>query len=205
MKKFSIKKLTKRVVNNILLIIICGVVFGVLFGLVAHHKASTNYNASRAVMVTHNFNRSRNRSSAVEADQHLVPTYQDILSDNAISKAARKNLPKGIRKEYTTDKINHAVTSSAKGDSLVIVVHAKTDSAKDSVAIVNAVTKAFKTELPKIDAQAGKVHLLSKATEESVISNTRPSAKKYTVLGIGLGILLGMVLSVLLTTWKSFL
>lgn len=205
MKNFSIKGLTKVIINNVLLIIICAIIFGGLFGLFAHHKESTTYNASRAIMVTHNFNRSKEKSSAVEADQHLIPTYQDILTDNTISKAAKKNLPKKIRTKYTVNQINHAVSSSAKGDSLIIVVHAKTDNEKDSIALVNAVTKAFKTELPKIDAQAGKVHLLSKATEDSVVSNTSPSVKKYAILGIGLGILLGMVLSVLLTTWKNFL
>lgn len=205
MKEYSIKNITKAITSNIILIIICAVVIGGGFAFIAHHKQSTIYTASRGIMVTHNYNRTRNRSSAVDADQHLIPTYQDILNDNSVAVRARKKLPKNIRKHYSVADINHVVTSTSKGDSLVINVHAKTNSAKDSVAIVNAVTASFKNELPKIDAQAGKVHLLSRAERNNVDSVTKPSIKKYTILGVGLGILFGMVLSILLTTWRKFL
>lgn len=205
MSSYSIKDILKTITGNIVTIILCGIIFGGLFGMYAHHKKSTTYTSSRSIFVTHDFNRANNKKSQVEADQSLVPTYRDILEDQIVMKNARERLPHKIRKQYSVNDISQAISTSAKPDSLVIVVHAKTKKAVDSTEIVNAVTNAFKYELPKVNGEAGNVHLLSKANEKDARSVTRPSTKKYIVVGIAFGLLLGMILSFSITTLRKIL
>lgn len=204
MKKYSVSEIKKIIGKNLLVIILFGLVFGVAFGLVAKHRQSTDYIASRNMIVSHSFNKATNKSSLVEADRELIPTYQSILKDEAVAKAARQYLPKKIRKDYKADDILESVTSSSKPTSLIITIHAKTDDAKTSIAIVNAMGKAFQKKLPQIDKNAGSVSLLSKANEENVDTITKPSAKKYAVVGAALGVLVGMILSFSVTSVRHF-
>lgn len=204
MKKYSVSEIKKIIGKNLLVIILFGLVFGAAFGLVAKHRQSTDYIASRNMIVSHSFNKATNKSSLVEADRELIPTYQSILKDEAVAKAARQYLPKKIRKDYKADDILESVTSSSKPTSLIITIHAKTDDAKTSIAIVNAMGKAFQKKLPQIDKNAGSVSLLSKANEENVDTITKPSAKKYAVVGAALGVLVGMILSFSATSVRHF-
>ena len=64
--------------------------------------------------------------------------------------------------------------------------------------------KAFQKKLPQIDKNAGSVSLLSKANEENVDTITKPSAKKYAVVGAALGVLVGMILSFSVTSVRHF-
>ena len=122
-----------------------------------------------------------------------------------ITSNARKYLSKDIKKEYSSDRIAHIVEANAKPNSLVINISARTDSAKASVEIVNAVSKSMKDKLPEIDKRAGNVQLLAKSTINSVDSITKPSFKKYVAVGSALGILIGMVIAFSVTTWKKLI
>ena len=46
--------------------------------------------------------------------------------------------------------------------------------------------------------------MLSKANEENVDTITKPSAKKYAVVGAALGVLVGMILSFSVTSVRHF-
>lgn len=201
MNNYSIKSITKIIINNILLIIILALLFGCLFGVVAKSKKVTTYTATRSIIITHNMI----KRSTIASDRDLIPTYQDILKDQSIADNARNYLPKKIKKQYSTNDIQESINSTSRPDSLVINVHAKTKDAKVSTEIVNAVTKSFKKELPKIDGQAGRVQLLSKARVKDADSFTKPSIKKYTALGIALGTILGMVIAFTTTTYSKIM
>lgn len=205
MEKISLRDLVKIIIHNIIIIILFGIIFAGIFGFVAHKKETTTFTASRSIVVSHNINRIKAKNSQVQADQNLIPTYREILEDNIVSQRARKQLPKKIRKIYTANDISKAITTNSKPNSLVINVKVKANSANDAVTLTNAVVQAFKKELPKVDGQAGTVHLLSPARKASVVSVTKPSIKKYVALGGAFGILFGMVVSFGITTWKKIL
>ena len=73
----------------------------------------------------------------------------------------------------------------------------------DSVKIANAVAEAAQTQLPKYSPNNSNVRILTRATRDNVSAKTTPSVKKYVVLGAALGLLVGMILSFSITTWKS--
>lgn len=201
MKTYSLKSIVKTIVNNLLLILILAILFGGLFGFLAKHKKTTTYSATRSIIVTHNMN----KRSVIASDRDLIPTYQDILRDQSIADETHKLLPNKLKKKYSTSDIQDAVNSTSRPDSLVINIHAKTNSAKDSTQIVNKTAEAFRIQLPKIDGQAGRVRLLSKARAKDAHSETKPSIKKYVALGIALGTILGMLIAFSRTTFKKIL
>ena len=150
MKKYSVSEIKKIIGKNLLVIILFGLVFGAAFGLVAKHRQSTDYIASRNMIVSHSFNKATNKSSLVEADRELIPTYQSILKDEAVAKAARQYLPKKIRKDYKADDILESVTSSSKPTSLIITIHAKTDDAKHRLRLLMLWEKPSKRSFHKL-------------------------------------------------------
>lgn len=203
--KYTLKSIGSILIKNIFLIVICGVLFGGLFGLIAKHRQTTTYIADRSIIISHDKTVSRTPNSQVLADQNMIPTYQDVIDNPMITSNARKYLSKDIKKEYSSDRIAHIVEANAKPNSLAINISARTDSAKASVEIVNAVSKSMKDKLPEIDERAGNVQLLAKSTVSSVDSITKPSFKKYVAVGSALGILIGMVIAFSVTTWKKLI
>lgn len=201
MKTYSLKNIVKTIVNNLLLIIILAVLFGGIFGFLAKHKKTTTYSATRSIIVTHNMN----KRSSITSDRELIPTYQDILRDQSIADEAHKLLPNKLKKKYSASDIQDDINSTSRPNSLVINIHAKTNNADASTQIVNKTAEAFKTQLPKIDGQAGKVRLLSKARVKDAHSETKPSVKKYAALGIALGTILGMLIAFSRTTFKRIM
>ena len=203
--KYTLKSIGSILIKNIFLIVICGVLFGGLFGFIAKHRQTTTYIADRSIIISHDKAAGRTTNSQVLADQNMIPTYQDVIDNPMITSNARKYLSKDIKKEYSSDRIAHIVEANAKPNSLVINISARTDSAKASVEIVNAVSKSMKDKLPEIDKRAGNVQLLAKSTINSVDSITKPSFKKYVAVGSALGILIGMVIAFSVTTWKKLI
>lgn len=203
MKKYSISEAKSLILKNLVAIILLGIIFGGVMGLVAKHRQQTYYTATRNLIVSHNLKHiNSDKKSIVQADQELIPTYQSIIKDRSVAKQAHGYLPEKLRKKYSTDDVQKSISTSAKQNTLVIVVHSKTGSANASIKIVNAVTKAFQKQLPTIDKNAGQVVLLSEANKEDVDTKTKPSAKKYAVAGAALGVLIGMIFSFSYTSIK---
>lgn len=189
-------------------IVICAVIGGGLMGVYVKHKQTTIYTATRNVVITHDLNNIQANSdnpydTRVNADLNMMPTYSDIAENREISVEAHKLLPKKLQKSYSADEINDAIRSESRPQSLVLSLKAKTNSAEDSVEIVNSTAQALRTQLPKLQPGAGNVVLLEKATTKSVDSNTTPGMKKYLAAGIALGGLLGILISFITITFKD--
>ncbi|MBD5090841.1 MAG: chain-length determining protein [Lactobacillus sp.] len=208
MKNYTVKELTKMAWKSLGAIVICAVIGGGLMGVYVKHKQTTTYTATRNVVITHDLNNIQANSdnpydTRVNADLNMMPTYSDIAENREISVEAHKLLPKKLQKSYSADEINNAIRSESRPQSLVLLLKAKTNSAKDSVEIVNATARALRTQLPKLQPGAGNVVLLEKATTKSVDSNTTPGMKKYLAAGIALGGLLGILISFITITFKD--
>ena len=80
-----------------------------------------------------------------------------------------------------------------------------TDNPKDAVKLVNAVAEGLKEKLPEIQPGAGSVKLMAKASKDDVKSITTPHTKKYAIVGLALGGLLGMIISFVAITWKKII
>lgn len=199
-KDFSTKTFSKIVWVNVLVILIATIVFGLAGALYAKHKQQTTYESVRDIMTTRAY-KGDAANEEVQADMALGNTYAEIVESDDTAKAAHKYLPKNMRKKYDSAQISSMVHADPIVQTTIVKVSAKANSAHDSAAIVNAVTKASAKEIPQKVASAGKVSLFAKATAADAESNTSPSTKKLTLLGAAVGFLLGLVISFSATTW----
>lgn len=209
MKTYTMNNLIKKYGKAFLVVIIFALIGGVSMGVVAKKKKQTSYMASTQVLISHdlsstNYSSVNTNNSITNDDNNMMTTYKDIVSDGIVTNKARKYLPKSIKSKYNSSDIQGTISAKVFPQSLVMSIRAKTSSPKDSVAIVNATAKALKTQLPKIQPGAGQVTLLQKASEQDVKSETHPSTKKYVVVGIALGGLLGLIIIFLVITVKNF-
>ncbi|KRL26175.1 putative extracellular protein [Limosilactobacillus frumenti DSM 13145] len=178
-------------------------------GYSAKKRKVTTYTANRDVVISHNIeryqaNNENGTNSVVNNDINMMPTYKDIVENDIIAKQARKNLPKKLRAKYSTSDIQDVVSAKVSQQSLVMDVKVETKSPKDSVQIVNAVSQSFKQQLPKLQPGSGQVTLLARANKNNVNSTTKPSAKKYAIVGLALGGLLGLIISLVIATVRTF-
>ncbi|MGN1283359.1 MAG: YveK family protein [Limosilactobacillus sp.] len=201
--KFTVGKFSRVIVKNIIVILVFAIIGGIGAGLYAKHKKQTFYYANSSVLVNANLNRTDYKNSAVMAEKGMMKTYEKITGNQETMRVAKKYLPHKIRKEYTADQLFSVVNVNSDPDSLVLGISARTDKSEDSVKIANAVAKAAQVQLPKYSPNNSRVQILTRANKENVASRTTPSTKKYAVLGAALGLLIGMILSFSVTTWKN--
>lgn len=193
------------IIKNVLFIIIMMILGAVAFGLYAKHKQKTIYTSDVGVVVGRVSSERVHRNTSVLADINMMPTYRDMANDNRITERTYKYLPKKVRKKLTITELSDVINFETHPDSLILHIKATTDSKNNSVNIVNATAKAIKYEFPKVDPEIGTVKVLSKAKSQNTISKTKPSIKKYAILGMALGLLLGMIISFFITSWTKFI
>lgn len=199
-KDFSIKDISKIVWINVCIILVATILFGLGGNLYAKHKQHTTYESVRNIMTTRSYDGAA-ANEELQADLSLGNTYAEIVESNDTAKAARKYLPKNLRKQYSSEQISSMINAEPIMQTTIVKVSAKANTAKDSAAIVNAVAKASANKIPQKVISAGKISLFSKAVASEAKSNTSPSTKKLTLLGAAIGFLLGLVLSFSATTW----
>lgn len=199
-KDFSIKDISKIVWINVCIILVATILFGLGGNLYAKHKQHTTYESVRNIMTTRSYDGAA-ANEELQADLSLGNTYAEIVESNDTAKAARKYLPKNLRKQYSSEQISSMINAEPIMQTTIVKVSAKANTAKDSAAIVNAVAKASANKIPQKVTSASKISLFSKAVASEAKSNTSPSTKKLTLLGAAIGFLLGLVLSFSATTW----
>ena len=210
MKEYKLGELSSSFWKGLIFTIILAILGGSGMFMVAKHKQNTTYTAERSVVISHRIDeealrRNSGQDPVVDSDLSMMPTYADVVQDEQTAQAARKYLPKKLRKEYSANKISQDVNANSHPQSLVLKIRVNTDNKKDSVALVNATAKGLKKELPSIQPGAGKVTLLATAHEDNVTSITSPNKKKYMLMGTALGGLLGIVISFVVVTWKKYI
>ena len=137
------------------------------------------------------------------AEKGMMKTYEEIVNNQETMKKAQKYLPKKIKKQYSADQLGAVVNVDSNPDSLILNINAKTSEAKNSVEIANAVAKASTKQLPQYSPNRIKVRVVNRANNDNIHSVTTPSIKKYAVLGAALGLLIGMIISFSVSTWKN--
>lgn len=200
-KKYSLNDLIKIIWKNIIVIIVFAVIGGSGFFILAKHKQSTTYTAERSMMISHSLD-SKRAHSQVSADLAMIPTYEDLIKSCQVTESTWKALPKSIRKETSPKSISDNIDTNNRPESLVITVKATTKDANQSLAIANTTVEVAKKELPKMQKELGTVHVYTKANRKSVTSQTHGSVKKYTLVGVALGIVAGMLVSFTITTLR---
>lgn len=211
MSNYSIKDLVKTFWKSIVLIIVLALIGGSILGILAKKKQHTTYTATRSVLITHNLNHylkndntENPQNNIVNIDQSMMPTYEEITENSQISSDVHKHLSKKMRRDYSSNELNRDISAKSHPQSLVLKIKVKTDSASDSVKIVNATALSLKRQLVKIQPGAGTVVPLAKASKDNVTSETTPHAKKYVAVGVALGGLVGIIISFTLVTIKEF-
>lgn len=200
----TINNISRIIWKNIFVIAIFTIIFGLAGALYAKHKKNTTYESTRNVMIDHSYRNSA-ANEEVQADISLGKTYSEIIESKDVAKVAHRELPKKLKKKYSTEQISSAISASQIDQTTIIKVNAKTSSATDSSAIVNAVTEAAAMVIPKKVPYTSRVSLFARAMPDEAKSKTTPSTKKYTSLGVAVGFLLGLVITFSITTWKKLI
>lgn len=190
----TLESILKIVLKNAIMIVILALIGGSCFYLIAKHKESKTYVAERSMVIDHNLT-GKQAYTSFKTDLNMVPTYRDMIEGREIATNAYRHLPKKIRHRSSIKDLSGSISTNSRPDSLFITVKATTNNSKESVAYVNNVAEAAKIELPKMQKGIGEVHVYSKASPKNIGVVTHSSVKKYTLVGLALGIIAGMVIS----------
>lgn len=176
-----------------------------MFGL-AKHRQHTFYTAKRAMVISHTIHEEKNSNNSFNStDQQMMDTYSKIVEDPIIAKTARNYLPTHLRKKYSAENLSNLIDTKISQQSLVLTISAKSSDKHTSVEVTNAMAKAMKKDLPSIQPGAGKVRLLSPATNSSAEEVTVPHIKKYVAVGLALGGMVGLIICFVDETWSRLI
>lgn len=201
-RQYSVDDMSKIVKRNILIIVVLMILGGLCAGLYAKKKQVTTYSAKSLVMVGQNLNHTDYKNSAVQAEMGMMKSYEEVVESDKTISLAHQNLSKHDRKNISESKLKSDISANSHPNSVVLTVTASTDNKSNAVKMANAVAKASVGQIEKYSPLSSNARVLSTANKKTVTSKTHPSAKKYAVLGAALGILIGMIVSFSLTTWK---
>ncbi len=204
-EQYKINELIKIVCKNIIVILIFTIIGGIGAGLYANHKKTTIYTAATNVFAGRNLAKTNYKNSQVMAELNMIDSYKDMINDSQVLEKAHNNLPKKLRHKYTVNDLEDAINVDSHPQSLVLTIRSKAGTPEDATDIVNATATATHEELPKIIPGGGEFKQLGKARKSDAGSITSPSIKKYVLLGGAIGLLIGMIFSFAVTTWKKIL
>lgn len=201
--KFKTKNVYKTIIQNCVLIIGFTVVFGAFGYFYAQHKQSTVYKTTQNVIINHSYN-GESASDEVQADLSLTKTYQEVIKSNDIVRKAKEYLPNKLQKKYSVNDIAKMTSAQAIPSTTMIEISASSASANTSAQLANAVVRAAEKEVPS-KIPSGSIKSVSNSSKSDAKSITSPSRKKYTILGLAVGFLIGMVISFSITTWTKLI
>ena len=205
MTTYSVKDISKVIWHNCIVIILCALIGSVGFVGYAKHKRTTEYIAKCNIMISHNLNHSSSKSKQNNVDLNRTKSYEDIIEYPIISRHAHHLLKKYDRKKVSSADMNSSTKVTSDFNSLVLSISSKASSPVLATRMANATARATKQELPKIVPDAGKVTIISPARKADVTSRTKPSLKKYAIVGLAFGTLVGMVIAFVWTSWRHLL
>ena len=203
-RNLTLNNIWKVIWKNVIVIVLLMIIGGAGGYLYAHHKKTTTYEAERNVLIAHRHT-GPDANDQFMSDMGMMKTYSKIVESNDVANATHKNLPKKLRKEYSAKQISSMVSARPIDQSTIMNVSVEAGNAKDATTLVNCVTKSSVNEIKRIVPSAGTVRLFAKAKTADAVSHTSPSSKKYTLLGAAVGLLVGMVISFSVTTWKHLI
>lgn len=201
--KIKTKDIYKTVIQNCVLIIAFTIVFGAFGYFYAQHKQSTVYRTTQNVIINHSYN-GESANDEVQADLNLTKTYKEVIESDDVIKETREYLPSKLQKKYSVKDIARMTSAQVIPATTMIEISTNASSASTSAKLTNAVVRAAEKEVPS-KIPSGSIKSVSKSTKNDAKSITSPSRKKYTVLGLAVGFLLGMVISFSITTWTKLI
>lgn len=194
----------KKWLKYIVVVLICMAICGSGMYVVVKKKQVTYYSAVRSMVISHNITTEKNDEN-YSLDQQMMPTYKKIAEDKVVANNARNRLSKKMRKSYSSQDIEDMVSSKVTPQSLILTMEAKSNNPSTAVKLVNAMSQALQSQLPKLQPGAGKVRLLAPSTKQSVEKITTPHAKKYVAVGLALGGMFGLIICFIAETWNRLL
>lgn len=202
-KTYSLQDVLNIIKNNIILIACFTILFGGLAFLYAKHKSSTDYSAERLMMIEHHINYNKRADSQMNANLSMIPTYEELIESSNVTDKAYKELPKKMRKDIGKTDFNNSIETKNRPGTLIVKVKATANDPKEATQSVNQVVQTAKTELPKLQKDADKITVYQKASVKDAVAHTHNSVKKYTIAGLALGFIFGMIFSFIKTSWKD--
>ncbi|GAO99106.1 Wzz/FepE/Etk N-terminal domain-containing protein [Fructobacillus ficulneus] len=187
--EFSFNDLLKRFWKFTWLIALLIVVFaGAGFMYSKAGKTTTNFDATRSVLIAKNNTNVKDPNSRFMADKSLIPTYQKVATDDAVVEAVQKDLPF----KMTKSDIAAGISIHSETDTLILDFQATGENTYRAKTLANTYAKDFSEVGPTIYPDMQKPDLLSAVTSTGTINSAARSTKKLTVFGAVLGLVLAL-------------
>lgn len=187
--------------KNLLLIVICTIIFGLLGWGTAKFVVSPQYSSQIQILVSQKNNSKETQPNAVQqADVQMINTYKDLITSRKILVPTIREVKKedhNLSKNYTTvNYLRQIINVSNKPNSQIFSVNVKTSNSHDSAVIANSLGHVFKDHAKEL-MHTKNVTVVSWAVapDKQIFPNTK--------LFIIAGALLGLILSFLYVTVRA--
>ncbi|MBS9334897.1 Wzz/FepE/Etk N-terminal domain-containing protein [Fructobacillus sp. M1-13] len=182
--EFSVMDMVKRLMKFGWVIVLVTILFaGAGFAYAKSAKTSTNYSATRSVIVAKNNTDVKDPSSRFSADKAMLPTYEKLSKDDSLLSAVQDRLSDHM----TKSEINSAVSVTNATDTLVLNFKATGASTNKAKNLANTYAEVFAEYGPKLYPDMGQPTLMSAANGSDVTTVGMKNSKKLTIFGAAFG------------------
>ncbi|MDF2013275.1 YveK family protein [Priestia megaterium] len=188
-ENINIRDMIQILKKRWILIVVLTLIAGLCSGIISYNVLKPVYQASAQILV--NQKKSDNSTtldaSQIQTNLQLINTYSVIIKSPTILGKVIEDL----NLNQSVNELNQKVTVVSQENSQVFSVKIEDTNAANATKIVNAVTKTFKKEIPRI-MNVDNITILTKA---GASENPTP-IKPNPLLNIAIAALVGLILGI---------
>lgn len=190
---YSIQDLIDIVLTHIKVILIITITAGLLAFVISQFFIAPKYEASVKLFVNNTRAGQSDTTSIsdLNASERLVNTYMEIVMSNTVLEKVSKNVAAGHKLEYSAENLSKMVSTQAVKNTEIFYVKVTSKDPKHSKLLANQIANDAPDEIMDF-VEATSVKVIDYAVLPTTQST--PNVKLNTAIGL----LLGLVLSVLL-------
>jgi Capsular polysaccharide biosynthesis protein len=191
----SLKEIFQTLRKRISLILSITLLAVAVSAVLTYFVMTPKFDASTQILVNQSNTNTNNlyQANAVQTNVQLVNTYSVIINNPSILNQVINKLHLSM----TSDQLKGMLTVNTEQNSQAFTLTAETKSPKQSVAIVNNVATAFKSQVQKV-MNVDNVSILSPATYAESSSPVSPKPTMNLAIAFIVGLMISIGLAFLL-------
>lgn len=197
-QKITFSKLFLAIRQHIILIMCWILACGVIGFVVARYAVTPEYTAQTELLVNQKHPKSNDSQQvSQQADVQMINTYKDFIVSRSVLVRASKDLANsGVpKRNYKISNLQKNINVTSKENSQIFTLTVRTNNPKYSEVIANTIADSFKEQVKRV-MQLNNITVVSRAVEPQKPSF--PNVKLFTIAGLILGLIIGLVHVILL-------
>lgn len=186
-KEMTMQHLINDIIKHWYLVIIIIILGGGAGYVYANHNYNPRYSSHALMLVSPK----KETAKKIEAIKASMPTYQDLITSDAILTDVKKNLKDQVNYQVDVETLSNDIHTEAAGGSMVIKITTTASQKKLAAKTANLTILSLKKNIHKF-SKIAKVKQITKSKSKNATLINGRSTSKYVLFGVLLGLVVSL-------------